>query len=252
MTENTRSTARNGFRKHSLALALTASLTTAFAASATQAATWDVTITNLTNGNHFTPLLVTAHDHDTHLFQVGMPAALPIERMAECGLLNPLLATPEVGATDADTIANPAAGLLTPGASTTAMLVTTETHLSVVAMVLPTNDAFLGLESQHIPSEAGTYTYYVNAYDAGTEANDEVLMTAGACSYTDSGMMPGAPGMDAGMNGTGVATADSNTMIHVHRGVLGDQDATGGNSDLDSTIHRWQNPVAKITVTVTP
>ncbi len=252
MTGNTRSTARNGFRKHTLALALTTSLTTAFAANVTQAATWDVTITNLTNGNHFTPLLVTAHDHDTHLFQVGMPAALPIEHMAECGHLDPLLATPEVGAIDADTIANPATGLLAPGASTTAMLVTTETHLSVVAMVLPTNDAFLGLESQHIPSEAGTYTYYVNAYDAGTEANDEVLMTAGACSYTDSGMMPGAPGMDAGMNGTGVATTDSNTMIHVHRGVLGDQDATGGNSDLDSTIHRWQNPVAKITVTVTP
>jgi len=132
------------------------------------------------------------------------------------------------------------------------MLITAETHLSIVAMLLPTNDAFLGLESQQIPSEAGTYTYYVNAYDAGTEANDEVLMTAGTCSYTDSGMMPGAPGMDAGANGSGVSTADSNTTIHIHRGALGDQDATGGNSDLDSTIHRWQNPVARITVTVTP
>jgi len=252
MTENTHSTTRNGFRKHSLALALATCFTTAFAASATQAATWDVTITNLTNGNYFTPLLVTAHDHETHLFQAGMPAALPIERMAECGELDPLLSTPEVGAADADTIANPAEGLLAPGSSTTAMLDTTETHLSIVSMILPTNDAFLGLGSQHIPSEAGTYTYYVNAYDAGTEANDEVLSTTGTCSYTDSGMMPDAPGMDAGTNGSGVATADSNTMIHVHRGVLGDQDATGGNSDLDSTIHRWQNPVAKITVTVTP
>ena len=252
MNGNTRSMARKGFRKHSLTLALAASFTTAFAISAAQAATWDVTITNLTNGNHFTPLLVTAHDHDTHLFQVGMSATLPIEHMAECGHLDPLLATPEVGAEDADTIANPAGGLLAPGANTTTTLDTTQTHLSIVAMVLPTNDAFLGLESQHIPTEAGTYTYYVNAYDAGTEANDEVLMTSGECAYTDSGMMPGAPGMDAGTNGSGVATADSNTVIHVHRGVLGDQDATGGNSDLDSTIHRWQNPVAKITVTVTP
>ncbi|NOX92986.1 MAG: hypothetical protein GXP18_11215 [Gammaproteobacteria bacterium] len=252
MNRNTRSMARNGFRKHSLALALAAGFTTALAAGAAQAATWDVTITNLTNGNHFTPLLVTAHDSDTHLFQVGMPASLPIEHMAECGHLDPLFLTPEVGAADADTIDNPATGLLAPGTSTSAMLVTTETHLSIVAMVLPTNDAFLGLESQYIPSEAGTYTYYVNAYDAGTEANDEMLMTAGECAYTDSGMIPGAPGMDAGMNGTGVATADSNTMIHVHRGVLGDQDETGGTSDLNSTIHRWQNPVAKITVVVTP
>ena len=251
MKGNTHAVAHNGFRQHSLALAFAAGLTLTFGASLAQAATWDVAVTNLTNGNHFTPLLLTAHDHDTHLFEVGMPASLPMEHMAECGHLNPLLATAEVGAIDADTIANPAGGLLNPGASTTAMLVTTETHLTVVAMVLPTNDAFLGL-SQHIPSEAGTYTYYVNAYDAGTEGNDEVLMTAGACAYTDSGMMPGAPGGDAGMNGTGVSSADTNTMIHVHRGVLGDQDASGGNSDLDSTIHRWQNPVAKITVTVTP
>jgi len=248
MTENTRSTARKGFRKHLLALALAASFT---AASGTQAATWDITI-NLTNGNHFTPLLVTAHDHDTHLFQVGMPATLSIEHMAECGHLAPLLL--DIGGANASTIDNPVGGMLAPGANITTMLITdtTQTHLSIVSMVLPTNDAFLGLESQHIPSEAGTYTYYVNAYDAGTEANDEVLMTTGDCMYTDTGMIPGAPGMDAGMNGTGVATADSNTMIHVHRGVLGDQDSIAGNSDLDSTIHRWQNPVAKITVTVTP
>lgn len=249
MKGNTHPAARNGFRKHSLALAI--GFTAAFGASVAQAATWDVSVTNLTNGNHFTPLLLTAHDHDTHIFEVGMPASLPIEHMAECGHLNPLLATMEVGAIDADTIANPAGGLLNPGDSTTAMLITSETHLTVVAMVLPTNDAFLGL-SQHIPSEAGTYTYYVNAYDAGTEGNDEVLMTSGACAYTDSGMMPGAPGGDAGMNGTGVSSADTNANIHVHRGVLGDTDAMGGTSDLDSSIHRWQNPVAKITVTVTP
>ncbi|HEC18880.1 MAG TPA: hypothetical protein ENI97_06000 [Gammaproteobacteria bacterium] len=250
MNAQSRLAIHKGLRKHSLALAT--GLSIAFGASMAQAATWDVTVTNLTHGNHFTPLLLTAHDSSTHLFQVGMPAPLPIEHMAECGHLDPLLATAEVGAADADTIADPAGGVLAPGASTSAMLTTSATHLSVVAMVLPTNDGFLGLEAQEIPTTAGTYTYYINAYDAGTEANDEVLMTSGACSYTDSGMMPGAPGGDAGSNGTGVSSADTNTNIHVHRGVLGDQDPTGGNSDLDSTIHRWQNPVAKITVTVTP
>ncbi len=255
MKGNTRPASRTGLRKHALTLALAAGLTTAFGTNIAQAATWDVTVTNLTHGNHFTPLLLTAHDSSMHLFQVGMPAPLPIEHMAECGHLNPLLATAEVGAIDADTIADPAGGVLAPGASTTAMLVTTATNLSVVAMVLPTNDGFLGLESQSIPNAAGTYTYYVNAYDAGTEGNDETLMTSGACAYTDVGMMPGAPGGDAGTNGTGVVvpgSADTNTNIHVHRGVLGDQNPTGGNSDLVSSIHRWQNPVAKITVTVTP
>ncbi len=251
MNGNTHTATRSGFRKHSLTLALAAGLTATFGAGMAQAATWDVTVTNLTHGNHFTPLLLTAHAHDAPIFEVGTAASLPMEHMAECGHLAPLLASAEVGAADADTIANPAGGLLAPGLNTTAMLVTTETHLTVVAMVLPTNDAFLGL-SQHIPTEAGTYTYYVNAYDAGTEGNDEVLMTSGACSYTDIGMMPGAPGGDAGMNGSGVTSSDTNTTIHVHRGVLGDQDPVAGNSDLNSSIHRWQNPVAKITVTVTP
>lgn len=219
-------------------------------AAAVNAAQWDVSITNLTHGNHFTPLLVTAHDSGSHLFEVGMQASGALQSMAECGDISGLLGSfPE----DSDTIANPATGLLNPGATTTAMLDTTSsgnTNLSIVAMVLPTNDAFIGLDGLQVPTKAGTYTYYLNAYDAGTEANSEVLDTSG-CAPGMPGI-PGAPGGDAGMNGTGVAGADSNTTVHVHRGVLGDTDAMGGKSDLDSTIHRWQNPVAKVVITVTP
>jgi hypothetical protein len=214
------------------------------------AAQWDVAITNLTHGNHFTPLLVTAHDSGSHLFQVGMSASTDLQAMAECGDLSGLSTT---YAADDDTIVNPAAGFLNPGATTTAMLDTTNTsntHLSIVAMVLPTNDGFVGLDGLEVPTTAGTYTYYLNAYDAGTEANDEVLDTSG-CTAGMAGI-PGAPGGDAGMNGTGVAGADTNTAVHVHRGILGDTDSIGGKSDLDSTIHRWQNPVAKVVITVTP
>lgn len=219
-------------------------------ASTASAADWEVKITNLTHGNHFTPLLVTAHDSDTHLFEVGEAASAAMTDMAECGDLTALLASAEVGAADADTIENPASGFLAPGATTTAMISTNETNLSVVSMVLPTNDAFIGLESQMIPTAAGSYTYWVNAYDAGTEANDE-LLPGTACAAGVAGI-PGAPGMDAGTGGTGVASADSNTNIHVHRGVLGDDSLTDGKSDLVNTIHRWQNPVAKVVVTVTP
>ena len=248
MNGNTRPAARNGFRKHALVLALATGLTGTFGATAAQAATWDVAITNLTHGNHFTPLLMTAHAHDAPLFEVGSTATAGVTLMAECGDLS-MLET-EIGYMmgDTHTSINSAMGLLAPAANTSATLDTTETHLSVVAMVLPTNDAFVGL-SQHIPSEAGTYTYYVNAYDAGTEANSEQLTSGCAAGMPG---IPAAPGMDAGANGTGVAGVDTNTMIHVHRGVLGDLDAMGGSSDLNSSIHRWQNPVAKITVTVTP
>jgi len=218
--------------------------------SAAMAATWEVTLTNLTHGNHFTPLLVTAHDQNTHLFEVGAAASAAIEDMAECGSLAAL----EAIVVTADTVSNPNSGFLDPGDNTSAMLTDPAgTHLSIVAMVLPTNDAFMGLESQLIPTDAGTYTYWVNAYDAGTEQNDEILSTSGTCAASDSGMMPGAPGGNAGSGATGVtSTEDANTMIHIHRGVLGDDNDSGGKSDLDNTIHRWQNPVAKITVKVTP
>lgn len=237
------------FKKNLFTKSLIGSLVLGVSSLAT-AAEWEIKVTNLTHGNHFTPLLLTAHASDTHLFEIGQAASVALEHLAECGHLDPLLATPEVGTADDDTIANPAEGLLAPGSSTTATIITESKYLSVVSMVLPTNDAFIGLDAQKIPTEAGSYTYLLHAYDAGTEANDEILMTSGDCTYTDAGMMPGAPGGDAGENATGVATEDSNKMIHVHRGVLGDQDAIGGKSDLNSSIHRWQNPVAKVTVTV--
>lgn len=214
-----------------------------------QAAQWGVTITNLTHGNLFTPLLVTASDHDSHLFQVGSAASAGLTSMAECGDLSGLLVVGEAGLADADTIADPAGGLLAAGLSTTTTLNTidaTSTHLSIVAMVLPSNDAFVGMDSQHIPAEAGSYTYYLNAYDAGTEANNELI--AAGCTAG----MPGMPGGTSDTGGTGAAGADSNTNIHIHRGVLGDTDNAGGVSDNDSRIHRWQNPVAKVVVTVTP
>ena len=43
---------------------------------------------------------------------------------------------------------------------------------------------------------------------------------------------------------------EGNAYVHIHRGNLGDDDLTGGKSDLDNTVHRWLNPVARITVTV--
>ena len=47
-------------------------------------------------------------------------------------------------------------------------------YLSILSMLIPTNDAFVGLDSVKIPTEPGTYTYMLHAYDAGTELNDEL------------------------------------------------------------------------------
>ena len=64
--------------------------------------------------------------------------------------------------------------------------------------------------------------------------------------------IPADPGGNAGTGGTGAIDIDANTNtnVHIHPSVVGDTDPGGGISDLDSAIHRWQNPVAEVIIEV--
>lgn len=213
----------------------------AAAAGQVSAADLTIEIQNLTQGIYFTPLLVAAHVPDASLFELGEMASPEIEAMAEGGALDGLVT---IGTSiNANAVANPAGGLLGPSASTTAMITNdaTNTVLSIVGMILPSNDGFVGLDNWTIPTEAGTYTVYLNAYDAGSEANDELRTS-----------MPVPPPLDPvlGSGGSGVTTMETNATVHIHRGNIGDEDPTAGTSDMANTVHRWLNPVAKVTVTV--
>ena len=226
-------------------LALLAAIIT----SPAYAADMTVSITNLTRGLHFTPILVSAHNAENKLFEAGSAASASLQMMAEGGSIAGLVS--ELGDISATIIENPAAGLLGPGQTAMTNLNTDaavdNTHLSVVAMLLPTNDGFMGLNASSLPTESGTYTYYVNAYDAGTEANDEIR---GSGAPGEAGFpAPGPIDASAGMNGTGIsATAES--FVHIHRNSLGDSDQSGGSSDINNSVHRWLNPVAMVIVTI--
>ena len=212
----------------------------------TLAADFTVKIDNLTHAIFFTPMLVAAHPASTHIFQSGTTASANLQAMAEGGNIADL--TADMTAANAD-IAAANAAPTGPGLVATATFTATaaaNTHLSIVGMMLPTNDGFAGLDALEIPTAPGTYTYNLNAYDAGTEANDELITGGGAPGVAG---IPADPGANNGTGGTGVA-ATAEGFVHIHRGALGDTNATGGVSDLDSSIHRWLNPVARITVTV--
>lgn len=217
-----------------------------FASNHTFAADLTIEIQNLTQGMYFTPIAAVAHTPDTSLFEVGEAASVEIQEMAEGGSLAGL--TTVATSISADVLAEPTAGPLGPTESVSGSFMTADgnTVLSVVAMILPSNDGFIGLDNWTIPTEAGTYTVFLNAYDAGTEANDELV----------GGGAPGVPGMPAppfltlGTGGSGVTAISSNTNIHIHPGNIGDDDAAGGKSDVTNSIHRWLNPIAKVTVTV--
>jgi len=219
----------------------TASISTASAADLT------ISLTNLTHGSHFTPLLFSAHDASQHIFEIGTSASTSLQAMAEGGDISGLVN--DLSALNADTTSNPAAGLTAPGQTVNFDMTTMDinTHLSIAAMILPTNDGFVGLDSLAIPTKTGSYTYYLNGYDAGTEINDEIINGASA---------PGATGIPAdplglgGSNATGLSNSENNTNVHIHRGVIGDTDPAGGASDLDSRVHRWLNPVARLVIEV--
>ena len=201
-----------------------------------------VEITNLSNALYYTPLLVSAHNKKTHLFQVGNAASTSLQAMAEGGDISGLIS--DLTAVGANTVANPANGLLAPGATVSTEIKFTKKnrYLSIAAMLLPTNDGFVGLDALRIPKARGRYTYYINGYDAGTEANDEVITGGGAPGAQG---IPADPGGNAGTGASGVTGSDYNPNVHIHRGIVG-----GANSDLDGAVHNWMNPVAKVTLTI--
>ncbi|MEN8131665.1 MAG: spondin domain-containing protein [Pseudomonadota bacterium] len=208
----------------------------------------NVRITNLANALYFTPLLVAAHGRGMHLFQVGQKASFNLQLMAEGGDISGLIN--DVEAKGGVLVADPAAGVLAPGESATAKFKFDEgkvTYLSIVAMLLPTNDGFVGLDAVKIPNSKGRYVFHLNGYDAATEANDEIINGGGVPGVPG---IPADPGGNGGVKAKGAAGPDHNTKVHVHRGILGDTQLKGGISDLDSRIHRWLNPVAQLVVTV--
>lgn len=223
------------------------------AAPAMYAADLTVTVTNLTRGTWLTPLLVTAHPASFRAFTEGAPASLQIQNIAEAGNTAPMEAILPSGHTK---VVNPANGPLKPGGSTTTTSFaagTGNTQLTVLAMMVPTNDGFIGLNAIDIPTAPGTYTYNVNAYDAGTEANDEKKAAAGGINQPGMIFPPflnDASGNPAYINpnASGFANTTTEGFVHVHRGIIGS--AAGGASALDNTVYRWLNPVARVVLTV--
>lgn len=211
------------------------------------AADYEVTITNLTHGQYFTPIVAAAHDPSVRMFHAGSEASSELQAIAEGGDIAPMSALLDtVGATQAA-----GDGLLAPGASVTLTLEDVpagNTVLSLSGMLLPTNDGFVGVDSVYLPAETGQgITLHARGYDAGTEANDELV----------GGGAPGVPGFPApapvvasgtGTDGSGVA-ATAEGYVHVHRGVLGDLDPSGGVSDINAAVHHFQNPVARVHIT---
>ncbi|MBX2837267.1 MAG: spondin domain-containing protein [Gammaproteobacteria bacterium] len=213
-------------------------------ASQATAADYHVTVTNLTSGIHFTPLIVATHNPSVAMFSSGTRASEQLQAIAEGGDISgmaSLLESIGAGVATGD-------GLVAPSMSADFMVSGNPGDvLSLAGMLLPTNDGFVGLNSVHLPQGSMTYSYNANGYDAGTEGNDEVI---GSGAPGEAGF-PAPPPIVASGTGTGASGihVPAEGYVHIHRNVIGDLDPNGGVSDINAAVHRWLNPVARVTIT---
>lgn len=183
------------------------------------------------DGVYLTPVWLGYHDGSFDAFNVGDLASLGLERMAEDGDFGALRMEFEMNGSGQDEVVLnpdgfPGAPLFDPGFSTTQVVTldpAEDRYLSFAAMILPSNDAFIGNDNpQAYPlfdesgAFAGPLTVRVfgdDVWDAGSEANTE----------TDAAFF------DQSMADAGEATTEGVARHPGFNGSLGNPDGTPVN-----------------------
>ena len=197
----------------------------------------EVVVTNITQGTYLTPILAVGHDtRQETMFEYDKAVSAELQAVAEGGNIEPMAAIYE--AEGGEVVRNPHGGLLGPGQSTTFTLSPENTRLSLVAMILPTNDGFVALDNI-VLREGQQYLY---AIDAGTEGNDEQI-TGGGAPNTPG--IPADPGGKANSEAPGIAGVSPEGSVGRHLGIAG-----GEGSALDPEVYGWESAIAIVKVTM--
>ncbi len=188
--------------------------------------TYEVTVTNLSKGVSFTPLLGVVHNRNIALFELGQQASDELADLAEGGNTGPL----QMVLDDSSNVyaTTTTSGMLGPGETVTFMIEGRNSHrlFSVASMLLPTNDAFFAINSIRLPRNHGPSTVaFARVYDAGSELNDELCASI--------------PGPFCG--GTPFSEGHAEGYVYVSNGIQ-------GNGDLSTEEFDWRNPVARVAI----
>ncbi|MGH9874417.1 MAG: spondin domain-containing protein [Pyrinomonadaceae bacterium] len=201
------------------------------ASASGQGRRFEVTITNLTRGQQFTPILVASHREGVSLFKLGEPVNSQMEILAEEGNTAPLAALLSSMPQVRDVVSG--SGLTDPGKSVTLTFDAPGDfdHFSVAAMLIPTNDAFFAINGVQLPRGNRPLSLFSPAYDAGSERNDELCAS-----------IPGPFFMECnGPGGGAMPTGGEEGFAHIHAGIH-------GIGNLMPARRDWRNPVARIIV----
>jgi len=189
---------------------------------------YEITITNLTRGQIFSPPIVISHDWNFQLFKLGDPASPQLAALAEEGdaslLINQIDQDPGLNYAVSD-------GPVLPGKSVVLEVSAAKRArwISVAGMLVTTNDGFFAIRDLAVPLKR-EIAIEADAYDAGSERNSE------DCSF-----IPGPPCGSHNAHDP----ADAEGYVHIHAGIHG----IGPDPDMvNPSAHDWRNPVAQITV----
>ncbi|MEL6981267.1 MAG: spondin domain-containing protein [Actinomycetota bacterium] len=197
------------------------------------------TVENLTGGQYFTPPNFAAHDASADVWSLDQAPSAGVSAVAELGNV-PLLADELEAAIDdaglgVSGVVDGPAGPIGPGEARSFDFTTDASRLSIVSMIICTNDGFAGLDSDNLPAPGETATYYLMGYDAGAEINTELredIVPAPFCS---------TPAGTPGGNGADQPEIDGGNRITRHQ-------TFRGIGDMPDSFD-WEGPILKVTVT---
>ena len=211
--------------------------------------TYRVTISNLTAGQPFTPPVLATHNGKTGIFTLGAETSAELQQIAENGnngpLVNLLSGDANVRAVVSGMLppivpANDLGGQMFSSSKTLEIWAGGNAkYLSIVSMLICTNDGFMGVDTVRLPSRKRTV--FAVAYDARTERNTEVYAhMVPPCQALIEGIVPpvGGTGMS---NDPMDANLPEDGIIIPHAGI-------NGGADLSPQVHGWGDPVAKIVI----
>jgi hypothetical protein len=194
------------------------------------AKTWRVTVANLTppgpgapGSQPLSPPLFVVHSGKADVWSVGDIASHGLAAIAE-DANNSVLESALPALDGVKTVFTGAGGPIPSGQS---RIFTVETggrfnRLSLVTMLVNTNDAFTGLDSFRLRGRGSTHMTI--AYDAGSERNNELEShIPGPCCNNPFVRDP------------------EGALIRPHEGIT-------GRGDLEPALYDWPEPAARITI----
>jgi Spondin_N len=207
---------------------------------------YEIRLVNVTRTQWLTPPVVAVHERRVDVYTRGRPASQGVSQIAENGNVDPLVEalTGARGVASVEVATSADEPPLAPDEETTVTLTGSwrANRLSLVSMLICTNDGFTGLDGLSLPTRVGqARTFYGQDFDAGSEVNTEDMAHLVPPCQALNGVAD-----DEGAPGTGMSDPElaERSVVRSHRGVT-------GIADLTPEAHGWDTsrPIVEVVVT---